>query len=231
MDVSSDGLLDLYNAVGRDFEGKVFALIDKRLRNSCLVDKLAYFKGAKTTLDDNGYEKMLPVGFYGNLQGENYIKDSLTKFNSVIVISRFERIGGVFGGGITNLSLSTASKNGVTWIKSSGFTKDEDVMFHHTENTGRYAESLVEACKSVVEFWGSANLIYLNVICLDNRPLCAVAGVDPVAVDKASLDIVLTNEKKVVSFTAEDGMDELRHVLDYAEKLGLGDEDYNLIEI
>lgn len=50
------------------------------------------------------------------------------------------------------------------------------------------------------------------------------ASTDPVAIDKACLDILDRDNKKTVFRRG-------RYTLDYAEKIGLGSKEYELVEI
>jgi uncharacterized Fe-S center protein len=53
---------------------------------------------------------------------------------------------------------------------------------------------------------------------------------DPVAIDSASIDLVAKHNNGIDPFKKLNGVDG-KHILDYAEKIGLGTKDYELIEI
>ena len=53
---------------------------------------------------------------------------------------------------------------------------------------------------------------------------------DPVAIDQASIDLVVENNKGVDPFKKNNGVDGT-YILDYAEKIGLGKRDYKLIKV
>ena len=228
---SIECLYELYESLGRKLGVEIFVLVDDEFKKVVLIDEFVEFLGADRLEGEGVHEKEISVGFYGNLQGVNFIKEELTDFNSGLIISCFNRKKGEIGGAIDSLSLGLASRGGVTWIKSAGFTKDKDVMFSHTENDFRFAESKVEAGKSVVDYFGRANFVYMNIICGAGKVLGIVSGVDPVAIDKASFDILINSERAVEYFTDEDDTNEMKHVLDYAVKVGLGKQEYNMIEI
>jgi len=112
--------------------------------------------------------------------------------------------------------------------------------------------------KIVEYFWGAVKgkpMAYFNFVvdispdcdCLDfnSGPIVADVGIlaslDPVAIDKASVDLI--NKQRPISNSAIDGKCEhsdnvkcirgidWEHQLKYAEKLGIGSRDYELIEI
>ena len=230
-DVTVESVVELYDAVGRKFDGKTFSLVDSAVDHFVVADKFVGFIGSTRYAGDRFDETLVEVGFYGHLQGECLISKNLCYFDSFVVLSRFKRSEGEFGGAIDALGLRMASERGRRWIRSAGFTKDEDVMFSHVENDFRYCESKAEACKGVLNQFGRANFVYINIVCAGSDPVGIVAGVDPVAVDKASLDITIKIEKDFKYLTDCDDTEEIQHTLNYAEKIGIGELDYNLIEI
>ena len=197
-------------------------------------------------LDAKG-EISLPIGVSGHLQGENFVGKGLEKYNSMLVLSHFKghAMGG-FGGALKNISIGLASKNGKAWIHSAGFTKDVDVMWGHVDNQDAFLESMAEASKSVIDYLGRANIVYINVAnnlsvdCdCDNNPappeiddIGIFASVDPVAIDQACYDAIINlSDPRKKSFT--DRMEEKHaiHLVEWAEKLGLGERNYQLVEI
>jgi uncharacterized Fe-S center protein len=57
------------------------------------------------------------------------------------------------------------------------------------------------------------------------------ASIDPVAVDKASLDLLESKAGKRLSELVENGKLDPHHQLKHAERIGLGSTDYELIEV
>ena len=231
--ISLDGLLELFRAIGREVSGRVVASVQTEKRGDGMVQQFLSELGIDMFDDGNGGDTGIPVGFYGHLQGENFIKAGFLSYNSFVVVSKFMRECGSFGGVVDNLSLGFASVGGNTWIRSAGFTKDKDVMWSHAENDYRFAESKVEAAKSVSDYFGRANFIFINLIYNSTGEVAGiVGGVDAVAVDKASFELMKKCEyKNINAFTDEDDENEFLHALYYAEKVGLGEQDYNLLEI
>ena len=197
-------------------------------------------------MDENG-EVPLPVGVQGHLQGVNFVGANLINYDSMLVLSHFKghQMGG-FGGALKNISIGIASREGKAWIHSAGFTKDVDVMWRHVDNQVAFLESMAEASKSVIDHFGRTNMVYINVannLSIDcdcnNNPakpeipdIGIFASVDPVAVDQACYDAIINlDDPNKKSFT--DRMEEKQavHLLEWADRLALGERDYQLIEI
>ena len=196
---------------------------------------------------DGENEIALKVAAAGHLQGENFVGGHLTDYDSMLMLSHFKghAMGG-FGGALKNMSIGLASKYGKAWIHSAGFTKDPDVMWSHVDNQDAFLESMAEACKSVIDHFSRANLVYiyvannLSIDCdCDNNPappeiddIGIYASVDPVAIDQACYDAIinLTDEKKK-AFTDRMKEKNAVHLLEWAEILSLGKREYELIEI
>jgi uncharacterized Fe-S center protein len=107
-----------------------------------------------------------------------------------------------------------------------------------------FRESMAEATKAVIDYVGEDNFIYINILnhlstgcdCMSNPPVptCKdigiIASLDPVACDKAGLDLV---------YGASDTQD-LRGAIErqngaltvwHAAEIGLGNLAYDLVEL
>ena len=107
---------------------------------------------------------------------------------------------------------------------------------------------MADAAKGVNDYMGE-DIVYISVLnrlsvdCdCDGNPsepdmhdICILASTDPVALDKACLDLVFNHK-------ASEGDDEKplierinrqhgTYIVDYAEKIGLGTKNYQLVEI
>jgi uncharacterized Fe-S center protein len=158
-----------------------------------------------------------------------------------VVLSHFKghAMGG-YGGALKNMSIGYASTPGKCLIHTGGSSSTSP--WNGDQNT--FLESMAEAAKSIVDYAGSENFIYINVMnrlsvdcdCDANpaEPTMAdigiLASLDPVALDKACLDIVNA---------ASDGGD-LRARINrqngtltdtYAAKIGLGSLEYKLVKL
>ena len=107
-------------------------------------------------------------------------------------------------------------------------------------------EAMAEACKSVIDYIGSENIVYINVAnrlsvdcdCDSNpaEPKMADIGIfashDPVAIDQACVDAVYNSpdpgKKDLIKrIESRHGI----HTVETAEKLGLGTRDYEIITV
>lgn len=165
-----------------------------------------------------------------------------TDYDFTVVLSHFKghAMAG-FGGAIKNISIGIASANGKRWIHSGGTS---------TTNWGNpsqeeFLETMAEAAKAVADHCGD-NILYINVAnnlsvdCdCDSSPadpqmgdIGILASLDPVALDKACTDLVRSSEDHgkihlIERIDSRQGM----HTLDYAEQIGLGSQQYELVRI
>lgn len=136
-----------------------------------------------------------------------------------------------------------------------GVCPEKAIRIVWNENSKNVQEKLVEYAYGIIKT--KENLAYLNFL-LDITPLCdcypssdspivpdigILGSFDPVAIDQASVDLInnqtgLKNSALTSSFrTGEDKFRSLNPNIDwevqlrYAQKLGLGDRDYELVKI
>lgn len=132
---------------------------------------------------------------------ENYVGSHLQSYDSMLMLSHFKghAMGG-FGGALKNMSIGLASSYGKIWIHSSGTsTRFEDVF---TADHDSFLESMADADRSVMDYMGRENIVYINVAnrlsvdCdCDAHPhdpemgdIGIFASTDPVALDQACVD-------------------------------------------
>ena len=155
---------------------------------------------------------------------------------------------GGFGANLKNQSIGFASRNGKAYIHSCGHTEDPDACWSDKHEQIDFIESMAEAAKAVSDYVKKQNkkIIYITVMnalsvdcdCDKNQgdpvmsDLGIVGSLDPVANDQAFIDMVFNS--------TESGSEELRervdtrlgrHILEYAEGLGLGSTEYELINL
>jgi len=200
---------------------------------------------AKADIMDEDGDMSIPVTNGIHLK-ENYVGEHLKNYDSILILSHFKghQLGG-FGGALKNMSIGVASAAGKAWIHSAGKTNNIAQIWHNVAEQDHFLESMAEADESVITYM-KGNLVYINVInnlsidcdCNSNpeAPCMAdigiTASIDPVAVDKASLDLIYNSEDKGKDrlIARIEQMHGIRTV-EHAEELGIGTTDYKLINI
>ena len=199
-------------------------------------------------LDGEGPDALLPVRPGSCHLKHDIVGKHLQNYDSLLVLSHFKGhpMGG-FGGAIKQLSIGCASTAGKLNIHSAGkYTRAEDqnVIWGDLPPQDAFLESMAEAACAVADFF-QGRVVYVNVLanmsvdcdccavaedpCL--KDIGILAGTDPVAIDRASLDLVKASGdpgvphfmKRVTSRNGE-------HTLCAAEALGLGTQRYVLAE-
>lgn len=177
---------------------------------------------------------------------ENYVGSHLADYDSILMLSHFKghAMGG-YGGALKNMSIGISSSEGKAWIHTAGKTKNVAELWDNIPEQDYFLESMAEADISVVDYM-KGNIVYINVMnnlsidCdCDSNPeapcmadIGITASVDPVACDKASLDMVYSSddsgkERLIARIEEKHGIRTVEH----AEELGIGTMDYELISI
>ena len=177
---------------------------------------------------------------------ENYVGKNLEKYDSMLILSHFKghQMGG-YGGALKNMSIGVASSNGKAWIHTAGATKNPSELWSNLPDQDHFLESMAEADESVINYM-KGNLVYINILnnlsidcdCNSNpeapcmKDIGITASIDPVAVDKASLDLVYNSKDKgkerlIARIEEKHGIRTVEH----AEELGIGTTNYELINI
>jgi uncharacterized Fe-S center protein len=197
-------------------------------------------------MDEHG-SISLPIPDGKNIK-ENYVGASFANYDSFLVLSHFKghAMGG-FGGAIKNTSIGIASSEGKMWIHTAGIIKDtKDFSACFKVKQDLFLESMAEAAGSVINRLGKDNIVFvslannLSVDCdCNNNPappelenLGILASTDPVALDKACVDMIYAADPAKSAHLRE--RIESRngtHTLDYAEEIGIGRKAYKLISI
>lgn len=178
---------------------------------------------------------------------ENYVGAHLKNYNSMLMLSHFKghAMGG-FGGALKNMSIGIGSSNGKSWIHTAGKTKNPEELWTNLPEQDDFLESMADACKGVIDYMGKDNIVYINVAnnlsvdCdCDANPhapemadLGIFASVDPVALDQACYDAVVNSEDEGKKALIE-RMDSRHgiHTVEAASQLGLGNREYEIINI
>lgn len=191
-------------------------------------------------LDAEGPDLMLPIP-NGKVIKENYVGKNIKNYDSMLVLSHFKGhpMGG-YGGALKQLSIGCASSYGKAYIH--GASIPENIW---TANHDSFLESMADAASSVVKLFNN-KIVYINV--LSNMSVdcdcCSVAedpcmkdigivlSTDPVAIDKACLDMVYNSSDPgkhhlIERIESRNGY----HTIESAEKLAIGTTEYELINI
>lgn len=191
-------------------------------------------------LDENGSMSLTVEG--GENLKENFVGKNFENYDSYLILSHFKghAMAG-FGGAIKNISIGLGSSEGKSFIHSGGKSKTNP----WGGEQDAFLESMAEAGKSVSDYLDNGKrIIYINVMnrlsvdCdCDGNPaepdmhdIGILASTDPVALDKACVDLV---------YKAQDGQSLIRriesrngsHVLEHGAKIGLGNLSYELVDI
>ena len=191
-------------------------------------------------------DTIIPVGFDGHLKGKNYVGKHMTDYDFMVVLSHFKghAMGG-FGGALKNISIGIGSSAGKSWIHSAGVTTNPDSLWSNIAKQDDFLESMAEAAKSVVDYYGK-NILYINVAnrlsvdCDCNgdpeepqmEDFGVLASLDPVALDQACVDMVTNSADSGKVFLIERiNSRHGTHTIDHADSLKVGSKKYNLITI
>lgn len=180
----------------------------------------------------------------------NIVGSHLADYDFMINLAHFKghAMGG-FGGVLKNASIGVASTDGKTYIHTAGKTEDPAQLWSNLPETNDpFTESMAAAAQAVHEYF-KGNVLYINVLnnmsvdcdCSSNpaepklKDMGIAASLDPVAVDQFCIDMVFNmapeegndNADLIERISSRHGT----HILDQAEKIGLGSKEYNLVEL
>ncbi len=177
------------------------------------------------------------------------IGEGFEKYDAILNLAhgKGHAMGG-FGANLKNQSIGIASRNGKAYIHSCGKTEDPNLCWSVSYEQKDFIESMAEAAKAVSDHLKEQNkpIVYITVAnalsvdcdCDENQgdPVMADLGIfaslDPVANDQAFIDAVwASKDEGAPQLQARVDRQEGRHITEYAESIGLGSTDYELIEI
>lgn len=166
---------------------------------------------------------------------------NMLNYGSMLVLSHFKGhpMGG-FGGALKQLSIGCASSYGKAYIHGAG--EPEKIW---TGDHDSFLESMADAAEAVVRHF-NGNMVFINVMknmsvdcdcCSVAEDPCMadigiLASLDPIAVDRACLDLVYASD--------DPGRDHLleriesrngAHTVDAAAELGFGSKEYELVKL
>lgn len=182
----------------------------------------------------------------GKVIKKNYLGTHIDNYDSMLVISHFKGhpMGG-FGGALKQLSIGCASRKGKAYIHGAGTTEDPDYVWSHLPEQDKFLESMADAASSVVDIFKD-NLLFINIMknmsvdcdcCAEAEDPCIkdigiLASTDPVAIDKACIDLVKqSNDEGREHFLERVTSRHGEHTIEAANELGFGTMDYELVNI
>lgn len=196
-------------------------------------------------MDEEG-DMAIPVENGFHLK-EDYVGAHLKNYDSMLVLSHFKgHLMGGFGGALKNISIGIGSSRGKLWIHSAGKSTNQAEVWSHLPEQDDFLESMADASRGVIDYMGKENMVYisiannLSVDCdCDANPhapemddLGIFASTDPVALDQACYDAVINAEDLgkaalIERMNSRHGI----HTVEAANKLGLGNREYEIVNI
>ena len=181
----------------------------------------------------------------GKVLKKNYVGKNIKNYDSALVISHFKGhpMGG-YGGALKQLSIGFASSKGKRYIhcvgKENGTYED---MFKVDQI--KFLESMADSAKTITDYFKD-NIVYINIMCNMSvdcdccsnakapcmKDIGILSSIDPVALDKACIDLVynsndLGKNHLLERLESKHGT----HIIEVANELKIGSIDYELIEI
>lgn len=210
------------------------------------IEERGYKNIADVDIMDEFGEFSIPIKGGFHLE-EDIVGSGLKSYDSVLILSHFKghAMAG-FGGALKNISIGIGSSNGKANIHTAGKKQKTQGMWASAANQDDFLESMADACKAVIGYVGSENMLYISVAnrlsvdCdCDGNPhepemadLGIFASTDPVALDQACYDAVVNADdpgKKALIKRMEDK--HAIHIVEAAAALGLGSRTYRIVEI
>ena len=173
----------------------------------------------------------------------------LANYDFMINLAHFKgHARGGYGGVLKNQSIGVAARRGKCYIHTAGSSTS---IIYGSNSQDSFLESMAAAAQAVHNYFkqDGKDIVYIDVmnnlsVDCDCNPTPAepeiadigiLASTDPIALDKACLDLIFdynptpgNNPQPLI-----DRITELHgtHIIEYAEKIGLGTTQYNLIDI
>ena len=229
--------------------------------NTAYAGKRNTFADHWKTVHEHGYDSIAPVDLMDEegqmripVRDRKHIKydivgNHLARYDYMVNLAHFKghAMGG-YGGVLKNASIGVASADGKSYIHTAGALDVVEGMWDHIAPQDDFLESMAAAAQAVHDYFGD-NIVYINIMnnmsvdcdCSSHpsevllKDYGILASTDPVALDKACVDIIF-------NMTASDGNDNAplierinsrhgTHTIDHAAAIGLGSLEYEIIDI
>jgi len=211
-----------------------------------LFEKHGWYKYFPVDLmDENDDDLVLDIP-NGKIIKRDYIGSHIDRYDSILVLSHFKGhpMGG-YGGALKQLSIGFASSRGKAYIHSAGVTTDQTVVWDKLPEQNKFLEAMADAA-SAVHNKLKGRVLYISMMCNMSvdcdccavaedpcmKDIGIVASTDPIALDRACLDLVMKStdpgkEHFLERVNSRNGV----HTIDAAYELGFGNKEYELIDI
>ena len=172
-------------------------------RHKVLMEKHGWSKYFAVDIMDEDGDLIIPID-KGNVIKKNYLGKNIQNYDSMLVISHFKGhpMGG-YGGALKQLSIGCASTKGKAWIHSAGKTDDVSVLWSNLPKQELFLEAMADAAYSVFDYF-KGNIAFINIMCNMSvdcdccknaedpcmKDIGILSSLDPVALDKACIDLV-----------------------------------------
>ena len=213
-----------------------------------VAEKHGFTSFANVDIMDGESEFKIPVHKGKHLKYD-IIGENIKNYDSIVNLAhgKGHAMGG-FGANLKNQSIGIASRNGKAYIHSCGQDENPDTAWDRPYEQIEFIESMAEAATAVSDYLKENNkqIVYITVMnalsvdcdCDSHQgdpvmgDLGIVASLDPVANDQAFIDMVWNStDPGAKKLQARIDRQLGREILPYAESLGLGSREYELIEI
>ncbi len=213
------------------------------------------------TIHDHGFDSIAPVDLMDEegqmkipVRDKRHIRydivgNHLPRYDYMVNLAHFKghAMGG-YGGVLKNASIGVASADGKSYIHSAGKIETVEGLWDNIAEQDKFLESMAAAAQGVADYFGD-NIVYINV--MNNMSVdcdCAahpsdvllkdygiLASTDPVALDKACVDIIFNmhpsegndNAPLIERINSRHGI----HTIDHAAAIGLGSLEYEIVDL
>ncbi len=189
------------------------------------------------------------IPFNGKYLKYDIVGSHFKNYDSILNLAhgKGHAMGG-FGANLKNQSIGIASRNGKAYIHSCGQDENPNTAWERPYKQIEFIRSMAEAATAVANYLQENNkpIVYItvmNALSLDcdcdanqgdpvMQDLGIIGSLDPVANDQAFIDMIWnSNDPGSVKLQERIDRQEGREILPYAESLGLGTRDYELISL
>lgn len=229
--------------------------------NTAYNGKRNTFEAHWKTVREHGFDSIAPVDLMDEegqmkipVRDRRHIKydivgNHLPRYDYMVNLAHFKGHGmGGYGGVLKNASIGVASADGKTYIHTAGLSDNTDQIWKNIAEQDKFLESMAAAAQGVADYFGD-NMVYINV--MNNMSVdcdCAaspeevllkdygiLASTDPVALDKACVDIIFNmhpsedndNAPMIERINSRHGT----HTIEHAADIGLGSMEYEIINL